>query len=162
MTTYNRNLELFANIQLADDGTREGPGRIVGTLLTYNERAGDRPMVFAENALSWEGGGVVLNLQHDRTKHLARFAPTPDGARLMVDVRLPDTVAARDAVTLIKSGVLTGLSAEVVPESEDSAGGLRRVTKGRLVAAALVDGPSFVSSTVSVHARQGRGRRIWQ
>ena len=155
------NLELFTRIELADDGDRLGPGRVVGTLLTYGERASDRPMIFADNALSWEGG-VVLNLQHDRTKHLARFAPTPDGTRLMVDVRLPDTVAARDAVTLIKSGVLTGLSAEVVPEAEDSINGVRRVTKGRLVAAALVDGPSFRSSTVSVHARQDQRRRIWQ
>ena len=162
MTIYNRNLELFANIELADDGTREGPGRVTGVLLVYGERASDRPMIFAENALSWEGGGVVLNLQHDRTKHLARFAPTPDGARLMVDVRLPDTAAARDAVTLIKAGVLTGLSAEVVPEAEDSVNGVRRVTKGRLIGAALVDGASFQSSTVSVHARQGQRRRIWQ
>ena len=159
MTTSN--IELFAAIQFAEDDTRQGPGRITGTLLTYNERASDRPMVFAQGALSWSDG-VVLNLQHDRTKHLARFTPTPDGDRLMVDVRLPDTVAARDAVTLIRAGVLTGLSAEVVPESEDSAGGLRRVTKGQLVAAALVDGPSFKSSTVSVHARQDKRRRIWQ
>ena len=159
MTTSS--IELFAAIQFAEDDTRQGPGRITGTLLTYNERASDRPMVFAQGALSWDDG-VVLNLQHDRTKHLARFAPTPDGDRLMVDVRLPDTVAARDAVTLIRAGVLTGLSAEVVPESEDSAGGLRRVTKGRLVAAAIVDGPSFRSSKVSVHARQGPRRRLWQ
>ena len=159
MTTSN--IELFAAIQFAEDDTRQGPGRITGTLLTYNERASDRPMVFAQGALSWSDG-VVLNLQHDRTKHLARFTPTPDGDRLMVDVRLPDTVAARDAVTLIRAGVLTGLSAEVVPESEDSAGGLRRVTKGQLVAAALVDGPSFKSSTVSVHAHQDKRRRIWQ
>ena len=160
MTTSN--IEVFAKIEFAEDGDRIGPGRITGTLLTYGELASDRPMVFAENALSWEGSGVVLNLQHDRTKHLARFAPTADGARLMVDVRLPDTVGARDCVTLIKSGVLTGISAEVIPESEDSVNGIRRVTKGRLVAAALVDAPSFRSSKVSVHARQRGRSRIWQ
>ena len=160
MTTSN--LELFASIHLAEDDTREGPGRITGVLLTYGERASDRPMVFAEGALTWPEGGVVLNLQHDRTKHLARVAPTAVGARLMLDVRLPDTVAARDAVTLIKAGVLTGLSAEVEPLEEEHMGGLRRVTKGQLLGAALVDGASFKGSTVSVHARQGRGRRIWQ
>ena len=118
-------------------------------------------MVFANGALSWDGG-LVLNLQHDRTKHLARFVPIAESNRLMVDVRLPDTVAARDAVTLVRAGVLTGLSAEVEPLEEEHMGGLRRVTKGRLIGAALVDGASFKSSTVSVHARQGRGRRIWQ
>ena len=157
------NIELFAAIEFAEVDDRSGPGRLRGVLLTYDERAADRPILFALNALSWDDAdGVVLNLQHDRTKHLARFTPTPDGDRLMVDVTLPDTAAARDAVTLIKAGVLKGLSAEVVPESEDSAGGLRRVTKGRLVAAALVDGPSFKSSTVSVHASQVQRRRLWQ
>ena len=159
MTTSN--LELFAKIQFAEDDTRQGPGRITGTLLTYGERASDRPMVF-DRGLYWPDGGVVLNLQHDRTKHLARFAPAVDGNKLMVDLRLPDTVAARDAVTLIRSGVLTGLSAEVIPEEEEQAAGLRRVTKGQLVGAALVDGASFRSSKVSVHARQGQRRRIWQ
>ena len=90
MTIYNRNLEIFASIQLAEDDTREGPGRITGTLLSYGEVASDRPMVFADGALTWPDGGIVLNLQHDRTKHLARFAPTAQGARLLVDVRLPD------------------------------------------------------------------------
>ena len=162
MTIYNRNLEIFASIQFAEDDTRQEPGRIIGTLLSYEEKAADRPMVFADGALSWPDGGIVLNLQHDRTKHLARFAPTAQGARLLVDVRLPDTVAARDAVTLVRAGVLTGLSAEVEPLEEEHMGGLRRVTKERLIGAALVDGASFKSSTVSVHARQGRGRRIWQ
>ena len=161
MTTSN--LELFAKIEFAQDDTREGPGRITGILLTYGEKASDRPMTFAANSLTWPDGGVVLNLQHDRTKHLARFAPTADGDRLLLDVRLPDTVAARDAVALIRSGVLTGISAEVVPESEDSVGGLRRVLRGRIVGAALVDEPSLKGSTVSVHARQGQARRrVWQ
>ncbi len=160
MTTSN--IEVFAKIEFAEDDTRQGAGRIVGTLLTYGELASDRPMTFAASSLSWAAdGGVVLNLQHDRTKALARFAPTVDGNKLMLDVILADTVAARDALTLIKSGVLTGLSAEILPEAEDSVGGVRRVTKGRIVGAALVDGPSFKSSTVSVHARQGQRRRLW-
>ena len=161
MTTSN--LELFAKIQFAEDGDRIGPGRIQGTLLTYGELASDRPMIFAASSLSWAAdGGVVLNLQHDRTKHLARFAPTVDGDRLMVDVRLPDTTVGRDAVALVKAGVLRGLSAEIIPEAEDSVNGIRRVTKGRIVAAALVDGPSFKSATVSVHASEGQRRRLWQ
>ena len=161
MTTSN--LELFAKIQFAEDGDRIGPGRITGTLLTYNERASDRPMIFAANALRWEAGGVILNVQHQRHEHLARFSPTPDGDRLMVDVQLPDTSRARDTVALIKAGVITGISAEVVPDAEDSVNGVRRVTSGRLVGAALVDRPSLQSSTVSVHAHQeDQRRRIWQ
>ena len=162
MTTSS--LELFAKIEFAEDGDRIGAGRIKGSLIRFEEVASDRPIMIAKGALSWnlENGGVVLNLQHDRTKHLARFTPTATADGLAVDVMLPDTAASRDAVTLIKSNVLQGISAEIIPESEDSVNGIRRVTKGRLVGAALVDGPSFKSSTVSVHARQGQRRRLWQ
>ncbi len=154
-------VEVYAQITFAEDEKREGPGRIKGTLLTYGERASDRNVTFADNSLSWTDGGVVLNLQHQRHLHLARFMPAASGKRLMVDVPLPDTAASRDAVTLIKAGVLTGLSAEVEPMSEDYDGTLRRITKGMLTGAALVDGPSFKGSKVSVHAKRGRGRRLW-
>ena len=155
------NIELFAAIQFAEDDTRQGPGRITGSLLRFGEVASDRPIMFS-NGLTWNPDGLVLNLQHDRTKALARFMPTPTDDGLALDVQLPDTAISRDAVTLIKSGVLRGISAEIIPESEDMVDGIRRVTRGRIVAAAIVDGPSFRSSKVSVHARQGRRRRLWQ
>ena len=161
MTTSN--IEVFASIEFAEDDTRQGSGRIKGSLIRYGEVASDRPISFAAKSLSW-GESIVLNLQHDRTKALARFSPTATVDGLAVDVILPDTAASRDAVTLIKAGVLTGLSAEIIPESEDSVNGVRRVTKGRIVGAALVDGPSFESSIVSVHAHHALQdkRRIWQ
>ena len=159
MTTSN--IELFAAIQFAEDDERIGPGRITGSLLRFGEVASDRPIMFS-NGLTWDDDGIILNLQHDRGRHLARFVPTPTADGLAVDVQLPDTAASRDAVTLIKAKVLRGLSAEIVPESEDMLNGIRRVTRGRIVAAAIVDGPSFKSSTVSVHARQGQRRRLWQ
>ena len=159
MTTSN--IEVFAKIEFAEDDTRQGAGRIKGSLIRYGEVASDRPIMFT-NGLTWNADGLVLNVQHDRGRHLARFVPTPTADGLAVDVQLPDTAASRDAVTLIKAGVLTGISAEIIPESEDSVNGIRRVTKGQLVAAALVDGPSFKSSTVSVHARTpGSRRRVW-
>ena len=158
MTTSN--IEVFAKIEFAEDDTRQSAGRVKGSLIRWGEVASDRPVMFSKG-LTW-GDSIVLNLQHDRTKALARFAPTSTADGLAVDVNLPDTAVSRDAITLIKAGVLTGISAEIIPESEDSVNGIRRVTKGQLVAAALVDGPSFRSSTVSVHARQGQRRRIWQ
>ena len=123
-------------------------------------------MVFADGALSWPDGGIVLNLQHDRTKHLARFAPTAQGARLLVDVRLPDTVAARDAVTLhSRQAYSPAYQPRLRRMKRTQAGGLRRVTKGRGLVGSCPCGRAelrFKSSTVSVHARQGQRRRIWQ
>ena len=45
--------ELRCAIELRQDDSRRSPGRIVGTLLTYGQRASDRPEVFADGALSW-------------------------------------------------------------------------------------------------------------
>ena len=159
MTTSN--IEVFSKIEFAEDDTRQGAGRVKGSLIRWGEVASDRPIMFT-NGLTWDADGLVLNIQHDRGRHLARFSPTPTADGLALDVILPDTAASRDAVTLIKAKVLRGISAEIIPESEDMLNGIRRVTKGKIVGAALVDGPSFRSSTVSVHARQDKRRRIWQ
>ena len=37
---------ITCEIRFAEDETRQTPGRLVGTLLTYGERASDRPEVF--------------------------------------------------------------------------------------------------------------------
>ena len=37
---------LLMEVRAADDDTRQSPGRIVGTLLTYGERASDRNELF--------------------------------------------------------------------------------------------------------------------
>ena len=52
--------ELRCTIELRADDARQSPGRIVGTLLTYGERASDRPEVFADGALRWGRQGRDL------------------------------------------------------------------------------------------------------
>ena len=59
--------EIRCAIELRADDSRESPGRIVGTLVTYGERASDRPELFEAGSLTWPDGGVVLNRQHTRT-----------------------------------------------------------------------------------------------
>ena len=38
-------------IRFEEDASKLSPGRLTGTLLTYEQRAGDRPEVFAAGAL---------------------------------------------------------------------------------------------------------------
>ena len=58
--------ELVFEIRQLEDETRESPGRLVGTLLRYEERARDRKEVFVRGALSWPKEGILINEQHNR------------------------------------------------------------------------------------------------
>ena len=73
------------------------PGRIVGTLITYGERASDRPELFEAGALSWPDGGIVLNRQHSRVSPVMRVLPQVVGDSVVIDAALPDTAAATSA-----------------------------------------------------------------
>ena len=53
-------------IRLEQDAARSGPGVLSGVLITYGERASDRPERFRPGALTWPEGGVVLREQHNR------------------------------------------------------------------------------------------------
>ena len=136
-------LELRCAIELRADETRTSPGRIVGTLLTYSKRASDRAEVFAEGALSWPDGGIILNEQHNRAAPILRFEPVVDGLEVRIDAALPDTTRGRDAATMIRNGTMRGLSIEFLSLSEGRRGELREVRKARLRAAALVDDPAY-------------------
>lgn len=153
--------ELRCAIELRADDSRQSPGRIVGTLLTYGQRASDRAEVFADGALRWDEGGVVLNEQHNRQAPILRFVPTVEGREVRIDAPLPDTARGRDAATMIRNGTMTGLSVEFRAEDEGQRGGLREVRSAVLLGAALVDDASYKGS-LEVRERRRHGRlRAW-
>ena len=154
--------ELRCAIELRADESRQSPGRIVGTLITYGERARDRAEVFAPGALHWPEGGVILNEQHNRQAPILRFVPELVGAELRIDAPVPDTQRGRDAATMIRNGTMTGLSIEFRAEQEGRSAGVREVRRAMLAGAALVDSPSY-QTDVDVRARHGRARRhrVW-
>ena len=139
--------EIRCAIEYREDETRQGPGRIVGTLMVYGERAKDRAEAFAPGALHWPDAGIVLNEQHNRQAPILRFTPELDGKELRIDAALPDTQRGRDAATMIKNGTMTGLSIEFRAEQEGRAAGVRQIRRAHLsAAAALVDSPSYGTS----------------
>ena len=97
-----------------------------------------------------------MNEQHDRKQLIKRFTPHLDGAALRVDFPLPATQRGRDAATMVRDGTYTGLSMEVARDSIVAAyqKGVRHISKGRIVAAALVDEAAFVGSTVEVNHKR--------
>ena len=151
--------EIRCAIELRADDSRESPGRLVGVLLTYGERAGDRPEVFEAGSLTFADDGLVLNRQHSRQSPIMRFVPQIRGNELVIDSALPNTTAGRDAAKEIRSGLLRGLSVEFIAKREENRGGLRRILAGVLRGAGLVDDPSYTGSSVALRRRGGRTER---
>ena len=102
--------EIRCAIACEEDRTRQGPGRLVGRILKYGERALDRAELFEGGALTWPGEGIILNRQHSRQSPIMRVIPALVGDELLIDEPLPDTQAGRDAASEIRSGLLRGLS----------------------------------------------------
>ena len=53
METDHVSDEIRCSIECREDEARRGPGRLVGRILTYGERAIDRAELFERGALSW-------------------------------------------------------------------------------------------------------------
>ena len=153
--------EIRCKVELREDAGRSSPGRLVGTLLTYGERAGDRPEMFEKGALTWPAGGVVLRRQHERGQPILRFTPELRGDAVVVDEPLPDTSAGRDAAAEIRSGLFRGLSVEFKALRDAVVGGVRRIASAELVGAGLVDDPAYPGAAVAVRHKGAPLRRWW-
>ena len=155
--------EIRCTVSCEEDRTRSGPGRLVGRILTYGERATDRAELFERGALTWPAAGVVLNRQHARGAPIMRVIPEVRGDAIVIDQPLPDTIAGRDAATEIRSGLLRGLSVSFEAGRQSFVGGVRRISSAAMTAVGLVDEPSYdapVEVRARVHGR--RHRRPWQ
>ena len=152
--------EIRCSIEVREDDSRESPGRIYGTLLRYGERASDRPEVFEDGSLSWPDGGIVLNRQHASTAPIMRLLPVVRDGAVIIDAQLPDSTAGRDCCSEIRQGLFTGLSIEFRSLKQRFDGGLRRISKAVLSAAAVVSSPAYSGSAVEVRHDQKR-RRPW-
>ena len=148
--------EIRCKVELREDDTRQSPGRLTGVLLTYGERASDRPELFERGAFDLDAikasGGIVINRQHTRGNPIMRVSPELRGDELVIDQPLPDTQAGRDAAVEIRSGLMRGLSVEFKALRARMVSGVRRIASATLVAGGLVDDPSYSGSTVEVRA----------
>ena len=145
--------QLLCEVRFTEDETAKSPGRLVGTLLTYETRASDRRELFRRGAIHWPETGLVVNDMHDRRAPLLRAVPFLDGDALKIDAPFPDTQRARDAATNLREGILTGLSVEFYAEKETRRAGIREIVRAYVPRAGLVDTPSYADSLAEVRGK---------
>ena len=154
--------EFRCAVECRADESRQGPGRIVGTLIEAGRVAGDRPEVFAPGSIRWPREGIRLLAEHRGAQVLA-FQPVEDGAALRVDELLPDTPLGRAAADGIRDGSRSALSVEFHATEEAQVSGVREVRSAFVDAAALVPSGAYEQARAELRGRTqpGRGRRVW-
>ena len=137
-------------------------GRVLtGTVMKYGEIAtgAPRPEKFLPGAFKVPPDGVILNVQHDRNKPIAR---TPDtliltdtAEALELRAEVPATTEGSDTLTLVRNRILTGLSVEFQAVKEHFEAGVRVITEAVLSGVSVVDRAAYSGSVVE--ARRIRG-----
>ena len=141
---------------------RQTGRRLSGAAITYGEVA-ELPFgreKFEAGAFA-PLGDVILNVQHDRGRPLARtngggLAFDDNETALKIRAELPETSEADNTLNLVKAGVLRGLSIEFSATSERSESDLRIVEKAVLKAVGVVDSGAYPGSNVEARRRGGR------
>ena len=132
--------------------------------------------VFAAGALRWPDNGVRVDLDHASSPVRGSVQPpimrvipivSADGAEVRIDAELPDTQAARDLATLMRSDppVYSGLSVEFHPLREHRDGGQRVIDDAELRGAGLTDTPAYPDTRVEVRSGEPSRpplRGIWR
>ena len=143
---------LTCEIRYAQDESRQTPGRLIATLMTYGEVASDRREMFDAGSLRFPDQGLLIDEMHDRKSPILRAQPIIDGNTIRIDHPFPDTQRGRDAATNLREGVLTGLSVSFVAEDEEMRNGVRIIKRAFAPRAGLVDSPSYTGSKAEVRA----------
>ena len=148
-------------VECREDESREGPGRIVGTILEVGRVAADRREVFTPNAAIFPSTGVQL-LRGHRGEAILTFDPIIDGSEIRIDAALPDTQLGRQVATEVRNGQRSALSVEFVSLDEAKVQGVRELRSALIQGAALVPLGSYDQARAEVRERVGRYRRSWQ
>lgn len=152
---------LYAELQAGDGRTLRGAAIRYGETQTVH----GRPTRFLAGAFGdVSAADLILNRQHERGQPLARtggggltLTDTPEALEVLAE--LPDTQAARDAHTMVRTGVLRGLSIEFRALAEGFVNGVREIRRGVLEGVGVVDTPAFATATVEALAAPGERRK---
>ncbi len=135
--------------------------RLTGTVVKYGDIATVNGQPERFNPGSLLCSDVILNRQHDKSVPLARTGAglnLRDGPEaLHMEALLPETQDGKDTLTLVRSGVLRGLSVEFEAIAEHDEDGVRVVDVANLSGLAVCDRPAFQQSTVEARVK---GRKI--
>ena len=76
---------LLVPIEIRQDETRQSPGVLTGTLMTYETRARDRAELFKTGAFRWPVDGFNVNAQHNRQAAIVRVTPFIEDGAVKID-----------------------------------------------------------------------------
>lgn len=158
-------------IELRESADRLSPGVVSGRVITFGEWA-DIGGAFRERVMRMTPDvRVVANVQHVRSRPLAATGPNggltlrQSEAGIDAEIRLPDTQDGRDTATLIREGVLTGLSVEMAVSDDKWAGRDRTIWSATFDRVGIVDTPAYSGSTLAEIREaipNGEGwKRVW-
>lgn len=139
----------FVEFRVEDEGRT-----LTGPVLVYGDEArfGDWREQFAPRSLRYDD--VIVNLQHDRNRPIARtgaglsLTDGPDALRARI--ALPDTAYAREARELVNARLLRGFSIEFRAIRDTWEGQSRTVHEAELSGLALVDRPAYPESVIAM------------
>jgi phage head maturation protease len=143
-------------ITAADSESRTITGRIVAFEEPANASTGK--VVFAKGSI--EPKNVLLNLEHDRTRRIAKplsIALSDDQMSINATFKVANTTAGNDALIEASEGLRDGFSIELaVDDYINEKDGTMRVLSGELTGVALVSEPAVRSARVAeVAATEG-------
>ncbi|MYE58130.1 MAG: hypothetical protein F4X35_00875 [Alphaproteobacteria bacterium] len=146
MSSATRTELRFVELRADDEG-------LSGTVVRYGEWS--RIWHFHERieagALSLDD--VIVNLQHDRGKPVARegtdyLTLQNSDEAMTLRMKYPPTTYGREARELVDAGLLRGLSLEMYVQRDSWDGMRRTVEKADVRGVGLVDRPAYPSSTI--------------
>lgn len=105
---------------------------------------------------------ILLNVQHDRSRPLARTPQTmllnDSTSMLTLVAKPPPTQEVMDARLMVQAGILQGLSIEFNAREQEHRNGVRIISKAELVGCALVDRGAYPDSIVEARRAESRAR----
>ena len=147
--------------ELTYEARADGPGLIRGNIVTYGDVArlpwGRETFEAGAFAGVESGEPIWANVQHDRGRLLAAtggggLTVTNTPAALRAEIDLPNTREGQDTATLLRRGVLRGISAEFLARRERQERGIRYISLADLSGVAIVDRGAYPQSIPTIRA----------
>ena len=137
----------YAELDASGDG-------MAGIVIRYGDvaRFGEFSERFEPRSIRYSD--VIVNLQHRRETPVARSGAglelMDSDTELRAEIRPPDTIHGQTAISLVKAGILRGLSMEFRMLQERWDGKQRIIQRAELKGIGIVDRPAYSDSDIAL------------